>query len=109
MRLFPDGAEGTAMAGFCGAIIYWITNRQSWKNGVVSLIVGVITAIYLTPAVSPILANVFGTTSELPSYLGGYVCGMSGIALNGLIMDILRGRLLYFRDAAKKESTDEQP
>ena len=96
--LFPDGVEKTAMAGFCGAIVYWITNKKSPRDGLLCMIVGVISAIYLGPLIEPIIAKAFETTSELPQTLSGFICGMCGISLNGLILD-----LVHFRTRAIRE------
>lgn len=108
MRFFPENAGQMAVAGAAGSVIYWITNRQSPKNGLIAIVAGAISAVYLGPAISPILAPVFGTTSEVPASVGGYLCGMVGISMNGLILDIFKGRLLSLvGKAGKGGETDE--
>lgn len=109
MKLFPENAEQMAMAGAAGSIIYWISNRQSPKNGLISIVVGAITAIYLGPAVSPILSQAFGASSEIPTHLSSYICGMMGISMNGLILDVFKGRLLSLRGVSQKAGeTDDR-
>lgn len=105
---FPDGVEKAATAGFFGAIAYWITNKKNPRDGVMCLIVGVISAIYLGPLIEPVLRQFTGPDSELPATLAGFVCGMSGISLNGLIVDLVHGRARMLRDAAELKGKDDE-
>lgn len=109
MKLFPENAGQMAVAGAAGSVIYMIASRQRPKNWAASIVVGAITAMYLGPAITPVLAQAFGTTSEIPGNLGGYICGMMGLSMNLLILDVLRGRLLALKGGDPKTGEpDEQ-
>jgi len=110
MSLFPENASGMAIAGVCGAVVYGLSNNLTWKNTLVCLVIGAISAVYLTPVITPLLSQIFGSDSETPGFLGGYVCGMGGIALNLILIDILKGRLRSFQieEELEKEKSNEQ-
>lgn len=83
--LFPDGADKLAVAGFSGAVVFWITNRKNKSEGLMSLIVGVLSAVYLGPIVEPFLAQLVGV--EVSYFLSGFICGLTGIVINGAIAE----------------------
>ena len=43
-----------ALAGALGGIVRWVTLREHWRDGVLSLLVGSICAVYLGPLVAPL-------------------------------------------------------
>ena len=49
-----DAAKAVA-AGAAGGIVRWVTLRQNWKEGVSSIVVGGLCALYLGPIVTPLL------------------------------------------------------
>lgn len=99
----------TAIAGLLGGIIHWVTNRLSWRNGLLCLVVGAISAVYLGPImIAPILTNGFGVDGDPAMALGGFLIGVSGIAFQGTIIDLLKGRLgASLKETKEREVKDE--
>jgi hypothetical protein len=90
---FPDDAGRAAVAGIAGGIVRWLTLRESPKEGAVALVVGGITAVYLNQIVAPVLEPYLGQIAPgTASSVGAFVCGLAGISLTGLIMDVIRIR-----------------
>ena len=48
--IMTDQAK-TALAGAAGGIVRWVTLRERWQDGVASLLVGSICALYVGPFV----------------------------------------------------------
>ena len=46
----------TALAGAAGGIVRWVTLRERWQDGVASLLVGSICALYVGPFVNPLIS-----------------------------------------------------
>ncbi|RKT35281.1 hypothetical protein BXY70_1314 [Roseovarius halotolerans] len=108
----PDNAGRAAVAGIAGGIVAWVTNKQNPREGIASIIVGCITAIYLGPIVAPILEPVIGAISPGNDAVGfaSFVCGMSGISISGLIMDAVklrRGQIQHQIKTPIEESYDD--
>lgn len=97
MNNLPENPILMGLAGAAGAIVHWITRRQSWQNGLSSLIVGIITAIYLGPVISSMFEQVYfqmtGSEKEMSVFVVGYLAGISGIALNGALIDLAKIRI----------------
>jgi hypothetical protein len=81
-----------ALAGAAGGLVRWLTLRDSWRDGLASLFVGGICAIYLSPLAQPVLQPVFGAISpggDAGSF-AAFVVGLGGIALSGMVIDLTR-------------------
>jgi hypothetical protein len=81
-----------ALAGAAGGLVRWLTLRDSWRDGLASLFVGGICAIYLSPLAQPVLQPVFGAISPDgdASSFAAFVVGLGGIALSGMVIDLTR-------------------
>jgi hypothetical protein len=83
-----------ALAGALGGIVRWVTLREHWRDGVLSLLVGSICAVYLGPLVAPILEPVIRKLAPGGDSAGfsSFVVGIGGMSISGLIIDIFRAR-----------------
>ena len=98
---FSDQGKA-AIAGAAGGIVRWVTLRENWRDGTLSLIVGAICAIYLGPLVAPMLEPVIGKFAPGGDTNGfsSFVVGLGGISLSGFLIDLIRAR----RAEAKAET-----
>ena len=96
-----------ALAGALGGIVRWMTLRENWRDGLVSLLVGAICAVYLGPLVAPILEPVIGRLAPGGDSAGfsSFVVGIGGMSISGLIIDIFRAR----RAEVRKGDGDAEP
>jgi hypothetical protein len=85
-------AGAMAMAGAAGGLVRWLTLREHWREGLVSLVVGSICALYLGPLVEPLLAPLIGRISPGQDALGfsSFVVGLGGIGLSGFVIEAMR-------------------
>ena len=83
-----------ALAGALGGIVRWVTLREHWRDGIVSLLVGAICAIYLGPLVAPLLEPVIGRLAPGGDTAGfsAFVVGIGGMSISGLLIDVFRAR-----------------
>lgn len=81
-----------ALAGAAGGLVRWLTLREHPRDGMVSLLVGAICAVYLGPIAEPLLEPLVGAIA--PQRDGGgfaaFVTGLGGIGLTGMLIDTLR-------------------
>lgn len=89
--LFSDTAAAM-VAGAAGGLVRWITLGETWREGVGSLIVGGLCALYLGPLAVPILEPVIGMIAPGRDPLGfsSFVVGLMGIGLSGFVIEALR-------------------
>jgi hypothetical protein len=97
-----------ALAGALGGIVRWVTLREHWRDGMLSLLVGSICAVYLGPLVAPILEPVIGKLAPGGDSAGfsSFVVGIGGMSISGLIIDIFRARRA---DSAKTRTGRADP
>lgn len=81
-----------ALAGAAGGAIRWITLREKPRDGLVSIIVGSICAIYAGPLVEPFLSPFVGkiTPGNDADGFAAFVVGIGGISLTGAVIDLFR-------------------
>lgn len=87
--LSGDSAK-LALAGAMGGVVRWLTLRDHWSDGAISVAVGAILAAYLGPAIVPgILPGLewLRIAPENAISVSGFVVGIGGIALSGLLID----------------------
>lgn len=88
------GERGPSIiAGALGGVVRWITLQERWKDGVASVIVGAICALYLTPLVLPALTPVIGSfVGDEVNRTGfsGFILGLAGITVSGFVIDFFR-------------------
>lgn len=87
-------AGKAALAGALGGIVRWLTLRPKWPEGLATLIVGAICAIYLGPLALPVVDGSIGKV--IPggdaSGLASFLVGIGGISLSGLVLDVFERR-----------------
>lgn len=91
--LFSDVGKA-AMAGALGGLVRWLTLREKPMEGVQTLVVGTVCAIYLGPLVVPLLEPIVGKIAP-GNDAGGFasfVVGLGGISIAGFIIDVIKAR-----------------
>lgn len=84
-----------AISGALGGLVKSITLRERWFEGLGSLIVGCFCALYISPLAIPVIEPVIGSIMSQKgqvSTFAGFVTGIGGMALVGLIFDIIAAR-----------------
>lgn len=88
------GADAAAalVAGAAGGLVRWVVLREKWSDGIGSLAVGSVCAIYLGPIAEPIFRPLIGAINTEAGAVGfgAFVVGLSGIGLAGWIIDAVR-------------------
>lgn len=83
------------ISGALGGLVRWMTLRERFSVGTVSVTVGAICAVYLGPIVQPILnpfVQVILTEQVSRSSFTGFLVGIGGITLSGFFIDVVRAR-----------------
>lgn len=83
------------VAGALGGVVRWLTLKETWGDGLISVIVGSITAVYVGPAAFPILKPIIdltGVEHEAAIGLSGFLIGLGGILVSGFVLDLWRAR-----------------
>lgn len=83
-----------AVAGAAGGIVRWLTLHPSWKEGMATLVVGAICAIYAGPLALPIVEWSLGKVLP-PSNMEGlsaFLVGIGGLSLSGFLLDLFELR-----------------
>ena len=88
--LFNAGDERAAIAGVLGGLVRWMSLREHWKDGLISIAVGAICAVYVTPLVVPWLSPGASDPSVQIVSLASFVTGIGGIGVVGFIVDLWR-------------------
>lgn len=87
------------LAGAAGGLVRWLTLKQHWVDGLISVSIGAILAIYIGPYAVGLFAQLVpfvGAPPESAIGLGGFLVGVGGIVVSGFIIDLwhLRRKLL---------------
>lgn len=92
--LFGDKGQGL-VAGAMGGVVRWLTLREHPRDGVVSIVIGAICAVYLTPLafpiIDPVLSNVV-VDGEARARLASFVIGVGGIGVVSFVVDLWKVR-----------------
>lgn len=94
----PAGAAAAVMAGLAGGVAHWIARRKSPREGVMAMVVGGLTAVYVGPFASsiiglPIVAMNYITGAQAdPALFGAFVCGLGGVSIVELLQDFIDRR-----------------
>lgn len=97
--LFSPAAK-LAVAGALGGVVRWLTLKQPPLDGLISVVVGAICAVYIGPSIIPILKPVIdftGVDHESAVGLGGFLIGIGGILVSGFVIDIWQVRRKLLR------------
>ena len=89
-----SGPGQMATAGAAGGLVRWITLRDNWREGIPTVVVGAISAVYLGPLVVPILEPAIGklTPNGNADGFSAFIVGLAGIALTGAVIDFFKAR-----------------
>lgn len=102
--LEPEKAQ-LLVAGALGGLVRWLTLKDNWKDGLISVAVGGLCAAYISPlavpALTPFLGNV-GITTDSVVGLSGFLTGIGGITASAFIIDVWRARRKMLKTAANK-------
>ncbi len=98
----PDWLLGDkfAIGGAMGGVVRWLTLREDWKSGLISIIVGAICAVYASPLALPSLESVLFKLDVKPDQaagLSGFLIGIGGVTFAGFLIDVWKIRR-RFRD-----------
>lgn len=96
------------ISGTLGGVVRWLTLRERCTEGLVSVIVGAICAVYLGPLVEPILkpfVQVILTEQISRSSFTGFIVGIGGITFAGFVIDVVRAKR---REVARDDEEDRQ-
>ena len=91
---FSEKAQ-IAIAGAAGGVVRWLTLREDWKDGLISIVVGAICSLYLSPLALPVLEPTLGkiiTNQDQVAGFSGFVIGIGGIAVAGSVLDVWKAR-----------------
>lgn len=94
------------VAGALGGVVRWLTLKERWSDGLISVIVGAITAVYVGPAARPILRPLIDFTGidlEAASSLMGFLIGIGGILVSGFFIDFWKLRQKMLREGKVEE------
>lgn len=83
------------LAGGLGGVVRWLTLRDKFPDGIISIVVGGICAVYLSPLALPALGPMLGAigmSSDNSASLSGFMIGLGGITVSGIVMDAWRAR-----------------
>lgn len=90
------GEKGNiALAGAAGGLVRWLTLRSSLTDGVVAIIVGCLSALYLGPLAEPAITLLIGDVIIDPlarSSFSGFILGLGGISISGFVMDFWQAK-----------------
>lgn len=79
-----------ALAGAAGGLVRWLTLRSRPLDGVIAIVVGALSALYLgplaEPAINALLGNVIVEESSRGAF-SGFILGLGGISVTGFVMD----------------------
>lgn len=105
--IFGDKAQ-MAVAGALGGVVRWLTLRSSAVDGLISIVVGAICAVYLGPVCLPLIEPVLGKIvldENARAGLSGFFIGIGGIGVSSFIMELWQRRTeLRSPGPAPKES-----
>lgn len=84
-----------AVAGALGGVVRWLTLRSSLADGLISIVVGAICAIYLGPVCLPMIEPVLGKIvldGNARAGLSGFIIGIGGIGVSSFITELWQRR-----------------
>ncbi|MDR5654889.1 hypothetical protein [Ruixingdingia sedimenti] len=111
--LLPNGAAAAALAGVAGGVVHWIVNRKNPRAGILAVVVGGMTAVYIGPFASsiiglPIVAvNAMTGGDADPGMFGAFVCGLAGVSIVELIADFVERRKRDLKNDAPISSPED--
>lgn len=106
------GEKGHAvLAGAAGGLVRWLTLRSGFWDGIASITVGAVCAVYLGPLAQPAIDAVFGQVvvdEASRASFSGFIIGLGGVSVTGLVMDIWDMSRRRARIRRRREHDDEE-
>lgn len=99
-----------ALAGAAGGLVRWLRLKSHWTDGVIAIIVGSITAIYLHPLAEPLVDGLLGSVvvdASSRAALSGFVIGLGGVGVAGFVIDAIAARMQRKRDEEEDSDDDD--
>jgi hypothetical protein len=99
MWLFGEKGQ-LATAGALGGVVRWLSLREDWQSGLVSITVGAICALYLAPLAIPAIEPIIGKfviDATARAGFSGFIIGIGGIAVSGFVIDLWKARARQIR------------
>lgn len=101
--IFTDAGRAV-VAGAAGGLVRWLTLQERPRDGIASIIVGALCALYLGPLAVPIFEPVVGKIVTRPDQAVGFasfLIGMGGLSVSAIVIQVWR---LRRANLAKDES-----
>lgn len=103
--------EILVVPGALGGLVRWLTMRSSLTDGIIAIIVGAICSLYVSPLVLPMLVpllDMLHVDIDSAKGLSGFVAGLGGLSISGLIIDFvqLRTKALMKRAEAEPDAAE---
>ena len=96
----------TMVSGGCGGLIrVFYDQARIWPAGVITMVSGALTAVFLWPIGAPLMEMMTGRLAMPPInkvMLGGFIIGLLGMGIIGMFLDFMRLR----RSALKGDKDD---
>ena len=101
-----------ALAGAFGGAVRWMSIREDIKSGIISILVGSICSVYLSPLAIPMLEPILGKLvidESARAGFSGFLLGVGGIAVSGFIIDVWKSRRInHFRKDLRDGNCDNE-
>jgi len=106
--LYNDPTVSVVFAGMAGGAVRWYSERENWKTGIGSIIIGGICAKYLGPFTLGLMESMVGIKiSDEANTTGAFVMGLLGILLIRYVMDKFKYRTEILAKQRKDLKDDE--
>lgn len=93
---FPEHFGLVVMSGLCGGVCRtFMEPGPIWPHAVGTVLTGLFVAAFLWPAGAPLVEPLVGRLDLAPperAMFGGFMTGLMGVTLVGLILDFARAR-----------------
>jgi len=86
MDFFDRETIAAAMAGAAGGVVRHLTLREPlWPNSIANVIVGSLSAVYLSPIAAPLLEKLIGKIDGNAN-LGSFLIGLGGMTASNIVI-----------------------
>ena len=87
------GKEPVIVAGAAGGVVRWIRLKERFLDGVLSIAVGAVCALYVSPVLEPLVSGWIphdAITETQRIGFSGFIIGLLGVGSVGFILDAAR-------------------